>query len=591
MKEPLHLHIPSCGELRYRQKIMQDPDTMSYNKGYDLNFEGYDKTTGCIAFPEREWAGWHAGFIGREPRCFYAYIVREADGEFIGEVNVHRNTDAGWYEMGIVLEAKYRGKGYAVDALRLLLQHAFEEMDADAVHNEFEVERSAAVKTHLSAGFTKHRQENGVVEVLITREQYFRQKAIRGMTSAISGILTDNQPSVYLYGSSVLEDFRLGWSDIDILVLTRKRISQPQAKELVTLRQRLSKEEPDNPYYCLFEGGMLTLSAFLSKEADCVVYWGTSGQRITDNYHFDSFCMAELLQSGHLLCGTDLRSQLAMPVYDDFYADVKKHYEGIRQYAQKTDGSIYSFGWLLDIARGIYTLRSGAVISKTSAAQWALDNHLCPVPDALEMALKVRRNPMEYHSNPKLLDYAGTLGPEIQRFADVLGKELDLIRESRYCEFSDDNMNRKEMIIFIGIQASGKTTFYHEQFAQHAHISLDVLHTRNKERIAMEECFALGKSMVIDNTNPTVADRSGYISRAKENGYSVIGYFFRSRISDCVERNEKREGKAKVPRTAIAATSNKLEMPGYAEGFDKLYYVYMENGRMIVEDWKEGEVF
>ena len=148
-------------------------------------------------------------------------------------------------------------------------------------------------------------------------------------------------------------------------------------------------------------------------------------------------------------------------------------------------------------------------------------------------------------------------------------------------------MSSKEMVIFIGIQASGKTTFYHEQLAQYAHISLDILHTRNKERIALEECFALGKSMVIDNTNPTVADREGYISKAKENGYYNTGYFFQSCISDCVERNEKREGKAKVPRTAIAATSNKLEMPRYTEGFDKLYFVHMENGRMIVEDWKE----
>lgn len=148
-------------------------------------------------------------------------------------------------------------------------------------------------------------------------------------------------------------------------------------------------------------------------------------------------------------------------------------------------------------------------------------------------------------------------------------------------------MNSKEMIIFIGIQASGKTTFYHERLAQYAHISLDVLHTRNKERIALEECFTSGKSMVIDNTNPTAADRAGYISRAKENGYQVTGYFFQSRIGDCMERNEKREGKARVPRTAIAATSNKLEMPGYAEGFDKLYFVYMVNGQMIAEDWKE----
>lgn len=43
MKETLYLHIPSYPELWYRQKIMQDPDTMRYNRGYDLPFDGYDK--------------------------------------------------------------------------------------------------------------------------------------------------------------------------------------------------------------------------------------------------------------------------------------------------------------------------------------------------------------------------------------------------------------------------------------------------------------------------------------------------------------------------------------------------------------------
>lgn len=53
MKESLYLHIPAYEELWYRQKIIQDPDTMSYNKGYDLNFNDYDKETGCIDFPKR----------------------------------------------------------------------------------------------------------------------------------------------------------------------------------------------------------------------------------------------------------------------------------------------------------------------------------------------------------------------------------------------------------------------------------------------------------------------------------------------------------------------------------------------------------
>ena len=168
----LYLHVPSLGELGYRAKIMSDPETMAYNKGYDLDFEGYHKDTGCIDFPESERRGWYEYYIGREPERFYAYIVRREDGAFIGEVNLHKSRDE-YYDMGIVIEAKYRGRGYAKEALRLLLRHAFEEMKANAVHNDFEDERDVALKLHLDCGFREVRRENGVIHLLITAEEFF----------------------------------------------------------------------------------------------------------------------------------------------------------------------------------------------------------------------------------------------------------------------------------------------------------------------------------------------------------------------------------------------------------------------------------
>ena len=64
------------------------------------------------------------------------------------------------------------------------------------------------------------------------------------MVCEISSILQDNEPSIYLYGSSVLNDFRLGWSDIDILVLTNKQITKEQAQKLVGLRKRYLRKNP-----------------------------------------------------------------------------------------------------------------------------------------------------------------------------------------------------------------------------------------------------------------------------------------------------------------------------------------------------------
>lgn len=184
MKEKLFLHVPALDELWYRERLMSDPDTMAYNKGYDLPFEGYDRETGCIAFPREAWAGWYACFVGREPLRYYAYIVRERDGAFLGEVNLHKSAGHTWHDMGIVLEARYRGQRYSVEALRLLLRQAFEVMRLSAVHNNFETSRSASVRAHLSAGFSVLQEADGILEVGITREQYALSACARGDSEA-----------------------------------------------------------------------------------------------------------------------------------------------------------------------------------------------------------------------------------------------------------------------------------------------------------------------------------------------------------------------------------------------------------------------
>ncbi len=175
--QQISLHIPSYDELWYRQKLMADPATMSYNRGYSLPFEGYDKNTGCIAFPPKQWRQWYDRFIGHEPERFYAYVVRLTDGAFIGEVNLHKTPDMAAYEMGIVLESRYRGHGYAAQALKLLLAHAFESLHADAVCNEFEKTRQAAVRAHLAVGFSLYGEHNGLLCLRITRQDYYEKTA------------------------------------------------------------------------------------------------------------------------------------------------------------------------------------------------------------------------------------------------------------------------------------------------------------------------------------------------------------------------------------------------------------------------------
>ena len=78
----------------------------------------------------------------------------------------------------------------------------------------------------------------------------------------------------------------------------------------------------------------------------------------------------------------------------------------------------------------------------------------------------------------------------------------------------------KQAVVFIGIQASGKTTFYREWLAPHGyvHVNLDTLRTRSRESEVMRDCYARGASFVVDNTNPGKADRERYIPTAKAHG-------------------------------------------------------------------------
>ena len=143
------------------------------------------------------------------------------------------------------------------------------------------------------------------------------------------------------------------------------------------------------------------------------------------------------------------------------------------------------------------------------------------------------------------------------------------------------------MILFIGIQASGKTTFYKRMLACHGlvHINLDTLRRRHKEMIAIRDCFDGRKSFVVDNTNPKISDRQRYVPLAKSHGYEVIGIFFQSRVQDCIERNERRG--RRIPRYAIPCTSNKLQMPSYKEGFDQLYFARIVDNEFELTEWKE----
>ena len=152
-----------------------------------------------------------------------------------------------------------------------------------------------------------------------------------------------------------------------------------------------------------------------------------------------------------------------------------------------------------------------------------------------------------------------------------------------------------QLVIFVGLQASGKSTFYHAHFAEtHKLVSKDLLrNNKNRSRRQtqlIKEALETGQSVVVDNTNPTVEERASLIELGCMYGTEIIGYYFESLVSQCRERNQQRLGKKRVPDGAIYATIKKLQRPSYNEGFHQLFYVRIAGDFTFeVRTWTEDE--
>ena len=146
-----------------------------------------------------------------------------------------------------------------------------------------------------------------------------------------------------------------------------------------------------------------------------------------------------------------------------------------------------------------------------------------------------------------------------------------------------------EAIIFIGVQATGKSSFYVERFLDsHLRLNMDMLRTRFREGILLRAFIEAKAKFVVDNTNPTRDERARYIEPAKKAHYRIVGYYFSSALAEAMERNAARAGRRRVPDAGVRGTYARLERPARDEGFDELFYVRLaDGGGFAVEDWTE----
>jgi len=139
-------------------------------------------------------------------------------------------------------------------------------------------------------------------------------------------------------------------------------------------------------------------------------------------------------------------------------------------------------------------------------------------------------------------------------------------------------------VILIGLPGAGKTSFYEQNFAaSHRHISKDLWPNaagrEARQRRELADALAAGASVVVDNTNPSIADRAAIIAIAHASGARVIGYFFDVTTRQAIARNAERRDRKKVPNVAIFTVAKRLVPPTPGEGFDELFRVTLTPDR------------
>ncbi|MBO5095935.1 MAG: GNAT family N-acetyltransferase [Bacilli bacterium] len=101
-------------------------------------------------FPKERWKETYDKRI-RENR-YFSYIKDNDIDDYVGYVNYHYNKNDNRYECGIVVESKYRGKGYSKLALQLLCNTA-RKNGIKELYDNFEINRGHTLEIFKPVGF------------------------------------------------------------------------------------------------------------------------------------------------------------------------------------------------------------------------------------------------------------------------------------------------------------------------------------------------------------------------------------------------------------------------------------------------------
>lgn len=138
----IELYKPNIYDLWFKERMLSDEDTMSYNHDYG----------GTIHFPKELHEAWYDRWIlDHNGKRFYRYI--KSDDDFVGEVAYHFDEERQIYIADIIIYAPYRKKGIGSKALLLLCQAA-QDAGIHELYDDIAID-NPSVALFIKYGFTE----------------------------------------------------------------------------------------------------------------------------------------------------------------------------------------------------------------------------------------------------------------------------------------------------------------------------------------------------------------------------------------------------------------------------------------------------
>jgi RimJ/RimL family protein N-acetyltransferase len=158
---------PSDWEAHYHWNLDTDSARLSYDLGFPTSRESVK--------------AWADAESRREPRNDeFRFQIARVDGPMVGTLLTHHcDLRHGTFMYGIAVMPEHRGKGYASEAIRLLLRYFFQERRYQKVTAEVYSFNEASIRLHERLGFTL---EGRLRRMIFTEGQHF-DTLVYGMTS------------------------------------------------------------------------------------------------------------------------------------------------------------------------------------------------------------------------------------------------------------------------------------------------------------------------------------------------------------------------------------------------------------------------